>query len=99
MNKRRSEEGGKLDKKIINAVWHKDSRNSSEIILSDYYNGFRFYLRQHKTGYKFYVAIRRRKEHGIGDNLTQGTPVAYFKDCNLEEAKIKGIEHFIYMIG
>ncbi|WP_460278596.1 hypothetical protein [Clostridium sp. CTA-5] len=37
--------------------------------LSDYYNDFRLYLRLHKTGYKFYVAIRRCKEHGINDKL------------------------------
>lgn len=86
-----------MDKKIVNRIWHEDSRNSSEIILSDYYNGFRLLLKPHNTGYKFYVSIRRHKQHGISDNLTNGTPVAYFKDCSIEEAKIKGIEHFIYM--
>lgn len=88
-----------MDKKLINAVWHKDSRNNSERILSDYYNGFRLYLKQYKTGYKFYVAIRRRKKHGLDDNLMRESPVAYFKNCSFEEAKIKGIEHFLYMIS
>ncbi|WP_143314540.1 hypothetical protein [Clostridium sp. HBUAS56017] len=88
-----------MDKKLINAVWHKDSRNSSERILSDYYNGFRLILKSYKKGYKFYVSIRRHKKHGIGDNLTNGTPVAYFKDCSLDEAKVKGIEHYLYMIS
>lgn len=88
-----------MDNKFIDSVWHKDHRNSSEIILSDYYNGFRLYLKKYKTGYKFCVAIRRHKEHGIGDDLLNESPVAYFKDCSLEEAKVKGIEHFIYMIN
>ena len=88
-----------MDKTFIDAVWYKDSRNNDQRILSDYYNGFRLYLKPHKTGYKFYVAIRRRKEHGIDDNLNKEAPVAYFKDCSLEEAKIKGIEHFLYMIN
>ncbi len=73
--------------------------NGSERILSDYYNDFRLYLRLHKIGYKFYVVIRRCKEHGINDKLNKEAPVAYFKDCSHEEAQIKGIEHFLYMIS
>ncbi|MCQ4924993.1 hypothetical protein NE686_17970 [Tissierella carlieri] len=88
-----------MSEELINAIWAEDSRNSNKRILSDYFNGFRLLLKPYKTGYKFYVAIRRHKKHGIGDDLTSGTPVAYFKDCELEQAKIKAIEHFRFMIA
>jgi hypothetical protein len=88
-----------LKQEIVDAVWHHDYRNSAECILSDYYNGFRLYLRPYKTGYKFYVAIRRFKVNGIDDKLLNDSPVAYFKDCSLNEAKIKGIEHFQWMMN
>lgn len=83
---------------LVDDVWHKDSRNTVNTILSDYFNGFRLYLKPHKTGYKFYIAVRRHKEHGINDDLLQETPVAYFKDCSLFEAKTKGIEHYQWMV-
>jgi hypothetical protein len=86
-----------MNDNLINEIWHKDSRNTEEKILSDYYNGFRLTLRKFKSGYKLIVSIRRHKKHGIGDALPNGSPVAYFKDCDLQQAKIKAIEHFLWM--
>jgi hypothetical protein len=87
-----------LEQEFVYNVWHYDSRNNEKRILSDYFNGFRLYLKPHKTGYKFYLSIRRHKEYGIDDKLLLESPVAYYKDCSLNEAKIKAIEHFMWMI-
>lgn len=88
-----------MNEDLINAIWHKDDRNTENQILSDYFNGFRLYLRLYKTGYKLVVAMRRYNKHGINDNLTSGTPVAYYKNCTMEQAKIKAVEHFQWMIS
>jgi hypothetical protein len=83
----------------VDIIWHEDSRNRApEHILSDYCNGFRLYLKSHRQGYKFYVAIRRHKKYGINDDLLRESPVAYFENCDLEEAKRLGIKHFEKMI-
>ncbi|QVK19678.1 hypothetical protein KHQ81_15635 (plasmid) [Mycoplasmatota bacterium] len=88
-----------MNQEVIDTIWHSDFRNDEYMILSDYYNGFRMYLKKYKKGYKFYVSIRRQKKHGIDNKLIHESPVAYFNHCSLNEAKIKGIEHFQWMIS